>query len=570
MDSDNNNIVTKHEDDYVTQVVLNTILNDTSKAAEMSYLEDVLQQEDYILYFYASQFFARGVTRLTRDSLNLVLTSNALQWIQKDSLLSKANERRSLRIPTVYLATRTSATLSTQADYAKVLILVVLERFDKIQSVSLPATSEEILSILEGHRIQSQVDYSSKLMKEVYDLLYGTKECTYLNNVRYKSSDVLDYIRDNASIALSKLKGSYLDSSTNDNPSMRTIQNLAYETTFATPTFHWNLGNSILSNPIPGWLITISAPPKEGKTRFVIGEMVYATLCEGHNVKYYSGEMSEAAILTCLIIKHIYAKQGINLGTGNAFKMVYNILVMVQRIKAGTIMQEELAVFNSYGRSKVELVLNAQYDLFLSGKYGGITITYLGAYQANQGDNNSIESQQFVVENLQYNILNEMKSAKEENRYDVVIFDHAGHFRSSQNSADRFYAISRLYNEAKSICTNKFHPFTAVVVNHTTTDANKVIDKSSGSDSLQFRAFGTSDAGKTADMDLSLISTPEQQKDGLQSIIVNFDRWISHAQAYKTNIFPLTANKGICDFCFVGSTKTVYGSGREENSENAK
>lgn len=532
--------------------ILKFIISDTQYAPVVKFIQDSnLKHEDYIIYYYCLEFSKRNVS-LTRQALLLALNANKMRWIADNSIYSK---RFQYTVTREYISSMTNQALSTPQEFADVLVELVLKRYDDIMSdTNITLTEEQFSSSIEGYKIQASKDSVTKIIESILPLLSGESENIVYDHTRYYDNNILEAIRDMCTDKIIELNNSGLSNKGND-----LLSSVGKESSMYDPIFHWNISNnSILSDPPAGFLITLTAPEKTGKTKFAIGEITYPALCEGKNVKYYSGEMSKSQILTSLIIKHIFVTQGITLD----FKLVNTIIIMAQKIKNKTVSQTEFQVFKSFDKLIVELVLLAQRDLLNSSKFGKLTIVHAGDDASTGG----IDSAQFIVENVEPTMMRELKAAKEEDRFDLVIVDHINHFRSSK-SKSRNERLEDICQTFKRLATNVIHPMCAVLINHTKADDIKSADKStktSGSvNSLSLTGFGTSEMEKSADMALSLYSTPDQMKSGLVSMVVNADRWINHMELYQTNVFVLVSNRAANDFCLVGNTKTPY-RGREE------
>ena len=540
--------------EYNTTVVLKSLLMNTLQCNNLTYLEDVFLNEDYILYFYIREYASRGVDVVTDKSLQLVMSNNAIRWIQPQSILNKyLNNKGNVKIATEYIASRTSELLTSQADYARVLTKLVLDRYNEVMKINIPNDEKEIQSLLEGIKIKAKSDYSIKIIENVVNLIQGNLNSALVGKVKFNSSDVLEYMINASNEALMKLNASYYTNNSIKNLSEITLDMLANDNNSTEVTFKWNLGNDILDDPMPGWLITITADKKAGKTRFTLGEIVYSTMCNKKNVKYYSGEMSPTELVTLLVIKHLYTTKAINYSQKKYYKMVSDILVISKKILNKTATVKQIEQFKSYEKSHVQIVLEAEYDLFRSGKYGGIKIVHQGFDSSSKNQ----DDKQFVIENLETTMLSELNKLDEILRYDLVIFDHAGHFISSTGKT-KTDILTELYQKAKSLANNRVHAFTSVVINHINTKQADSINKMKQFDGEGFRAHGTSEAGKSADIDLSFAATMDQKRDGIVSLIVNDSRHTNYMEKYNTNTFPMIANRGVCDFAFQGCTKTNY------------
>ena len=542
------------------EIIMKSIIENTRLTASLSYLDNTLSREDYIIFFYAKEFASRGVDRLTERGLGLALENNAIYWIKKNSRINVRTSKESKKLSAEYLTTKAGRSLLTEADCAQTLKELVLQRFRECCSANTPNTESETQAIIEGHKISTQIKFAEDITLRCYDLMSGDKSCDYIDNIRYEQSDILAFIRDLASNYLSQLNDSHI---TNSNEAYQHyLKSLSSSVSATQPVFKWNLGQAILSNPLKGWMITVNAPKKKGKTRFVLGEMVYAALKAGRNVDYLSGEMKIVSITALLIVKYLYAEHNMDFSNGTLFRNIEIALQISAKIQLGIeCSPSEMKALERMGRDFFTLIVYAQNELKgPNSKFGQLKVVSLEEDEREKGGMNGF----FTIETLESSLIDSIEKRDPEFRPDMVVFDHAGHFVST-GKLTQTECFRKVYQLGHKMAGNKANPFLCVVINHTATEQEENVYKNTKKnsntnvfDGMDFRAFGTSEAGKSADLDISLMSTDDQDKDGQITLIVNVDRWTDVKSSFRTNAFPMNARKGNCDFTILNSVKKEY------------
>lgn len=548
--------------------ILTFLLRNTAYARSMLYMEDILTNEKYILFFYIKAFAERGVECVSRDSLELALIENAVHWISKTSIYTASSATKLVStVPVEYIASAYTEvfggeTPNSAGAYAKALIMLVLRQYDLIMLLSPAQSADELRDIIEGFKIMAVRPIATSIMNKAFHLLSNQGfRPMYLGRTKYTEANILEFLRDNVNEAIARFDGETLMESDEDRVNS-VMQMLSGKTTYADPVFHWNLGADFLPALLFGWVLFLSAPPKEGKTRFTLGEIVYPALCERRNVTYMSGEMDESAILATLVVKHLYASKGINLGSEKKFAKVINIIVMASKIACNIISKREREIFDRYPRAEVELVLTAFRDLFLSGNYGNLNIV---SANANSEGNTGKSSHKFIIENFEADLLKDLQTQKPGKQCNLLVIDHAGHFVSNSGLND-VQVFRQVYQTGVRVAKNKIHPIGVVIINHTNTKQGESIKSVADMEEGPMKAFGSSEAGKSADIDISLASTEDQKKDGIVSLVVNYLRWSNVIETYKTRVFPLIADRGTCEYTLQSKTKGLY-KRRDEESE---
>lgn len=540
--------------------MLSFLLRNTAYNRSMLYMEDILTNEKYILFFYIKAFAERGVNYVSRDSLELALTENASHWISSTSIYSASSATKLVStVPVEYIASTYTEVFGGEAPnsagaYARALTMLVLRRYDIIMALPAAQSADELKDTIEGFKIMAVRPVATTIMNKAFHLLsdQGFRPM-YLGRTKYTEASILEFLRDSVNEAIARFNSETLMESEDDRVNS-VMQMLSGKTTYADPVFHWNLGTNFLPSLLFGWVLFLSAPPKEGKTRFTLGEMVYPALCERRNVTYMSGEMDESAIFATLVVKHLYASKGINLGSEKKFSKVINIIIMSSKIAYKTISRREREIFDKYPRAEVELVLTAFRDLFLSGNYGNLNIV---SANANSEGGSSKSSHKFIIENLEADLLKDLQAQKPGKQCDLLVIDHAGHFVSNSGLND-VQIFRQVYQTGVRVAKNKVHPIGVVIINHTNTKQGESIKSMADLEEGPMKAFGSSEAGKSADIDISLASTEDQKKDGIVSLVVNYLRWSNIIETYKSRVFPLIANRGTCEYTLQSKTKSPY------------
>ena len=561
----------KQQEHHVTDdttMILNSIINNTDLTSNLAYLEDTLVREDFIIYFYAREFHKQGISKLTRRGLTAALESNAIYWLNKNSILNRRTAKEQNKLDSEYLSIATNRTLYSEADCCEALRSVVIKRFDDVTASDTSFDEEEMRAVVEGHKLTAQVKFAEDVTLRAYNLLSGDKTKEYLDGVVYESSDILAFINDLSMKYINTLNNSTVS---NDYDSYQSY--LRQMCSSISPTdivFKWNLGEQIIGDLVKGWMVSISAPPKQGKTRFTLGEMVYPALKAGRNVDYYSGEMKLVNVIALLIVKYLYSEYGMDLSSKKLFTNVGIALQISAKLQSGIeLSPAEVKALDEMGKDFFSIILLAQNKLMgYNSTFGKLTVISL----TDDEDSNSVSGlrtkteQKFVVENLENNIMTSIKSRPEEYRPDMIVFDHAGHF-SSAGKLTLTETLREVYAVAHKLAGNKLHPFLSVVINHTATEQGERAKEKGKFDGATLRAFGTSEAGKSAEVDLSLASTDDQDKDGQVTLIVNYDRWSDQKRTFKTNAFTMVANKGTCEFTLVGCSKKAYAEKKDIDGE---
>ncbi len=558
-----------------TKQIMRELLNNPHIIAKNKFVLDNLDHEDYIIAVYASYLSNTGVGCLTRDALQNMMMAQQLKWIDNNSILSKkySNNHNTLGdlpiqgVPKEHIEKKAKLSISlvTDMDYATQLTRLVMQRYDEIMDSEVP-DKEEMGALVESLKLECQDKYARQLIETVFPIISDkVNQTVVLNGIRYDSTCILQYIRDCTNDYLDKM-GEVNISSSEDTLNEDLLDDIGDESGSGDPIFHWNLGQDILNNLQGGHLCTLSAPEKEGKTTFAIGEMVYPTLMEGKNVKYYTGEMSKGHIVGRIVTKHIFATQSMKIDP----RIVTDIIkyrTKLDRKRCKNQRDKEIAekFLSKIDPSIIELVMSVLADLLYSGKYGRLKILHMGSDLGSRSNANgssmSGSNADFIVEDFLQTNLNEMRKMSDDMRYDLLVLDHVNHFES-RTGLELFKKIELLIQHAKLLAENSIHPCCVVAINHIKTEDNKKVKKISDSKEFKdmtFSGYGSQADIKYADLALTLISTPDQKRSGLTTLIVNVDRHFNHLVARKTNQYVLVADLGASDFeSYIGSGSSAH------------
>lgn len=517
--------------------VLNYLLTEDGRyyIDSTSFLLETLTNEYYILMYYITEVNKKNI-RLTRELLELGLATNKMDWIDPRSKLTNGNDT----LTKEYLQSKTSRRLEFPIDYATTLEQLVLSTYDKITSMDTP-TDDEFLNIVHELRNVASLVLSSKIVQEVVPLIQGDKKSLYLDGWKYEKQDALEYIVNRAQ----KMLYSLSSSSTTTNRKQKIWHKMARNGIQLVPAIIWNLGKVVFSNPQPGFILSVIAPPKVGKTRFCVGEITYPALLLGRNVKYYSGEMEEHILRAMLVTKHIKYLLGQKLREAT----VQKVMVTASRIRTGEATKQEILYFEKVPANIKEYIILAENDLFYSGKYGILEVTHVG--DTSSMDINVIPGE-FILEEQHVLLKKEIERLPEGEKWDLVIQDHINHMRSKQGLKDAALLESYIQS-AKAVASSNSHKLVYVIVNHLNTEQEKKIEENDSSEGLKLRGHGTNESGKSADIELVMYQTSQDKKDGTIHLQCTADRYVNIEETFKTNEFIIKADRAYCDYSFEGS-----------------
>lgn len=515
--------------------VLWNIVNNTTLSNKYKFLEKVLVREDYIIYYYCQEY-SKDDIKLTEISLKSVMNAHKLIWINKVNMLKEREIDRE------YLQSQTSDKLYSDKDYADILELLVLERF-KVLSKCEMLSPEDFESAIKGIRTDVESSFVKKIVTKSFDLISGKMSSINIDGVNYFSLNPIDAVYALTSSYKNSLNnlGSYLTKEQEHNAQ---LDDASEESSSLAPVFKWNLGEKekqILPNPTPGSMIAISGPPKEGKTTFVVGEVFYNCIVQGSNACYYAGETQISEIYAKLVVKHLQALYNYDIEV----KVAKDIVILHKKILNKTIKPKELIYFNSIDKTYVELVVHALNDLINNDRYGRFTIITPKKH-----------SDRFKMDNVVNDIIADLKSSPKDMRYDAVFLDHINLFKEGFNMG-----IETFTKELVKLSKNEINQLVIFVINHLSSDdtkrVSKIMDYKQFND-MTFTTHNTRELEKSANLDISIVSTPEQKVDGEVTLKINVCRDKNIIKDFGTTIFPLLVNHNTSTFITIGGQKKPY------------
>lgn len=531
-------VVHIEQDENYLDVLVHYAIEHPDKLSDIYFIKSLVKDADFIIFYYIEAFREKHA-KLTHMNLQAAMDAHKLDWVNPKSVFFK--KKGSPEVSKAYIASMTNENLVTQHDYANVLEKAVIGRYEEIMQTKL--IDEDKFNVLRDQAVSTgNVLFTREVFTEITPLLEGTVPYLVFNGIKYGLKDSLAYIQAKLSyynrMMIPDEMADYNDSIS------RTLANAVQA---LTPTFAFNLGRSIFSNPQAGFLVSVVAAEKIGKTRFVVGEMVFPTLMLGKNVLYLSGEMQPIQILTLLLVKFMFTK-----GKIIPEEIVENLLVCINRINQGIATEAQMKYFDGIQPEIKEQVILAQHELFFSGKYGKIIIRHISDSISING-----RSKYFNIEEYFPLVREEIDSLPKEERYAMIVRDHVNHV-SSISGASPVQTVTSYLQEAKTLATDKKNPLVYVVINHITTELARQIEEQGNVDGLKLRGHNSNEEGKTADLQMFLYERPGQRREGEITAVIENDRFYNMEQTFKTKEFIMKARREISDFVFFGERKGAY------------
>ena len=521
--------------DYIDKVIKFLTTEEGLYYVESSiFLKETVTNEYYVLFYYIEELNKSNLV-LTKEFLQTGMEVNKMDWVNERSVFMRDN-------PTItkeYLQSMTKVRLEYDIDYANALEEIVLARFSKIESIDTPE-EKEFLGIISKLKDIASIVFAKKVSLEVQPLIMGEKEYLYHNKLRYGREDALQYMVNRSQ----QLNFSLSANSNHTNNKYNVWEKTSRVTSGIVPTYIWNLGKNIFSNPQPGHVVSLIAPSKVGKTRFAVGEIAYPSILLGRNVKYYSGEMEEHILRSMLLTKHIKYTKGYKIKESTVEK----VFITASRIRTKKATASELLYFDKVPSNIKETIFQAEHDLFFSGKYGNIGVAYVG--DINKLDNDETPGE-FVVERQHDLLRKENERLPSDDKWDVVIQDHVNHMRSEKGLKDAAM-IESYIQSAKAYASSEDTKCVYVIVNHLNTNQENKIREQDSAEGMNLRGHGSNESGKSADMEYVMYQTSLDRKEGTVHLQVTVDRYKNISEVYKTDTFVLVADRANCDFTFDG------------------
>lgn len=516
--------------------ILWNVLNQTALSNKYTFLKELLIAEDYILYYYALEFSQEDLP-ITELSISAIMNSHKMHWATSKSLTDKIGMTRE------YLQSKSQNPLISTKDYADVIELLVVNKFRELTNEPI-LTSEELESAVKGIFAYLQTEFSKKAIENTFALLSGEKHYDYIQGQRFESTNTMDYLT-SATQYYSNLLSGVDNYYTPKQEHLAQLLSVAEEVTTQSPIFKWNLGEAnakVLPDIVAGDLIAISGAPKVGKTRFIIGEMVYNSLIQGSNVCLYAGETPMSEVYTMLAVKHLFVTQKYALD----FRKCRDIIILYSKIINNIAKPKDMEFYNTFDKITVELVVNALNEIINGENYGRLKLIT---------PTDKANTNRFKMDNFCDDIMADLKSSTPDMKYDMVIIDHINLMKSGQTDIETFV------KELNKLAKNPIKQIGIVMVNHLRTDDVNSLSKVTNYkdfDKMSFSTHNTREVEKSALLSITLVDTPLQKADGELTLKVNVCRGLNHFETFKTTIFPMVANRNTCTFTFTNCTKRPY------------
>ena len=507
--------------------MLEYIVRKTSLVETFDFLEETLDPIDYIIYWNAKQAYKYKFNSLTRDYLELLLTRHASRWINPRSILK---ERLKGHTSKEYIQSKINKMLSNDAEYEGALTALVLDRFDEV--MRLEATEEELEDKINEQKRIAEYRFAEGCIMKLAEISIG-KEVN-IGKAKFSRDslpDAFKYIANELETNFTQSTGySYRNG---------IIERLADTVTNYDNIIQLNIGKNICSPLKSGDLWSVIAEEKVGKTKFVLGEIVYNAIRNNKNVRVCSGEMSEAEVLSAVIVKHIYVttKQKLDAQEVGAY------ISYTAAIESGSKIPKNIVKRVSKITSEMKELIDTAFHQLIEGQgMGKLLVPTMRDEKriAKEGDD-------FCIKGGKERMIKLIKR----DDIDIIVWDHMGFFHTPEPTSDKLMA-EQAVRVCLDIAKNSEKPVGVVCINHTMTGVKYDNIKA-------IRSFGTSAAEKDAAVGLVLVQTPEDAADGLASIIVQVDRYTNTAGNFGGQVFPVYADKMINDFLIVGTEKKDYG-----------
>lgn len=523
-------------------------------------IDKILLNEDYILYFYLVNGIKNGLT-LTRETLELALNQNVHHWMNKRSILYKKTKSN---MDKDYIQNKVSTNLVAEADYKEAFIAIVLNRFDYLSNLDLKIDFDsEYLMDLIRKMVESELGV--ELIEEVIDLM---KKDKYYKGELYSSTTVLPYLRNR----ITDMDVQLSSTAKFDDYSSYIQNEFMKDTIRYNRCFKWNLGKNIhLPSVDLGHMVSLLGQEKVGKTKFSLGEMAYPTIVSGENVLLLSSEMSEVQLISILASKHIYNMEGFKvsvsqvescIGTQQAFDTFGITLEDYEKQKKEYLDvmsgKKEIDNYKNYVDEEDFKILYKmrdkidEYARLSEAKREVITIYFNDIITNKKLGRSWVLTNEDNIFNID-NMVPTIHSLAKKYNASLVIYDHAG-YAYSQTNLSKTEVMTKVYQNAKVIARKKDHPVAFVVINHIETSSSEKLKSSGEKDNTVIRAFNTSEAKKSADIELVLYTTEELQREGA----VNLKVLVSREEEASKEPITMVVDYMVNDFTALGSSKDKY------------
>lgn len=544
----------------IIKQLLAYIIKNPEKYSEFPSINKVLENEDYVLYFYIKNGVQNGIT-IDKNVLEISLQHNASRWLDRRSILFKDAKSR---IDNNYIQSRIENQLVTDNDFKEGFTAIVLDRYNQLLDTYVEIDFEsDIVKDLIVKLIES--DMGEDLIRECIELLNKDKR---YKGIVYDSNSVIPYIRTRLNeldieLGISSKFDNYLEYIQD-----RYIDNITRQ----TQCFNWNLGKLVkMPNVYKGYMVSLIGQEKAGKTRFVAGEMVYPTLLQGRNVLFYSSEMEETQMISILVSKHIYNKEKLKISSqqidvcigveGALEKYGITIEEYDKQLEMYSKLMRKDITINEYKHIIDEDIFKRLYNMRETieeyKKLTGAKKEIIKMYMFDLINNESIGNIHVLTfdEGI-FNVDDMIPKTRELiKKYDIslVVYDHAG-YAYSNTQATKTEIMTRLYQDAKNIAKSKDNPVTFVVVNHIKTTTSESIGKSGYKEGVVISAHNTSEAKKSADIEIALYRTAELDREGA----INLQVLAVRNGSFDKDPIALFTDYMVSDYVIMGGTKDRY------------
>lgn len=530
--------------------LLRYLIENPNSLEQVYYFKFMLRELDFVIFYYI-EHYRKKQAKLTYINLQAAIKAGKLDWVDPQSLLTK--QLGGEKVTKNFLKTLTRAAIDTKQEYAEVLEAAVLEKYRTLMKI--PVIDENSFEVLTQQvRKIGSVVFGRNLVKTLIPLLEGKEPYVAYKGTKYRNQDCLNLVQAQLTDYLNTLSPTNLDGY-----SASISKTFAQAPISAYPVYALNLGRKVMSDPQLGYVISLLAKPKLGKTRFTIGENVLPCIMLKKNVLYLSGEMQHHQILTSLLVKFIYETTGKFVQESICERM----LKCINSIREDTLTAEDREWYEEASTELKQTVVRGEYELYHSGKYGKLVIKHI----SDPEDIGPLGISRYFVYEEYFNKLNaELDEMSEEERYALVVRDHVGYMKSSTGMSPTQIVTSYL-QQAKTVASNKKRPFTYIIINHLATSVQEAIAEKGSLEGIEARGHNSNEEGKSCDAQWVLYEKENQRRDGLLTLAAKYDRFVDIEAIFKTNEFTLEANRAICQFKFYGEQKLPYPQSKEELKE---
>lgn len=527
-----------------TGSILSAIIQYPSRYSKVYPYRNIFENEDFILFYYIGKCSEMG-SKLTRKVLEKNLYANATRWLMRNSLVRKNNPDS---FSDAYLESKSMDALLTAGDKENVFCQLVLDRFDEVSLNKVPEDTLE--SILNLAPEMSKQQIGDQLLDGLVKLMSSPQK---IDREVYTKSDIIDY----AKATIDKYERDFIGTNNTSLYSKEVSNQFITALSSRKQCFNWNLGPIDMPKVKYSDMVSVLGVSKVGKTRFVMGEMVYPTLLKGQNVLILSGEMSIPDILSFITIKHLYMQHSMKVGLDTCTKVI-GISEVVSQLGIGMsdamdiVMSddknseyyEKLVIYRPYIEDISKLPLEAIEVIILTFNEIVDPESKIGTPFLLDKDSGVFSISQFMP------MIRAEIDAKD---IKMVVVDHMGLIEADNNTS-KTEVMTLAYQQIKQIAKSDVNPVVTVAINHIDTSSEDKMMTSKSGDLVGARAFNTNESKKSADLEIVLYRTEESKREGMILLQIPFSRW---EDAPSGNI-SLVSDYMVSDFCIPGVIKEPY------------